>query len=183
MDQPLAQPGVVRFSPTDTVKRFPFLSLSARMDGVPTDGDWRRLATYVTRRREALGKTQAAVAADGGPSVATLRQIEDGERANYRGGILVRLEQALLWKPGSIDTILAGGEPQVADASGADQGRLADRALPGDDAERIILESDMPPVEKVRWIARLRAAREAAERERAEQAREVIRTWREARGA
>lgn len=73
--------------------------------------DWRRLGMYVSSRRNELGLTQAAVQANGGPSVATQRQIESGANDGYRGGILSRLEQALGWRAGSASAVLAGGEP------------------------------------------------------------------------
>lgn len=88
-----------------------FHSVSRSMGGVPTNADWQRLAQHITNRRNALGLTQAQVAAAGGPSVATMRLVEGALQTSYRGSVLGRLEAALQWQPGSIDRILAGGDP------------------------------------------------------------------------
>lgn len=83
----------------------------------PPDSDWQRLADYVTRRRTQLGMTQGEVQAAGGPSVATMRLLEGAMQQGYRAVILGRLEEALRWRPGSVATILAGGEPTTVDRS------------------------------------------------------------------
>jgi hypothetical protein len=73
--------------------------------------DWRLLADAVIKRRTDLGMTQQDVQAAGGPGTATLRNIEGAHQMSYRGVILGRLERVLRWEPGSIDAILAGGDP------------------------------------------------------------------------
>lgn len=113
----------------------------------PEDSDWERLADYVTRRRTQLGMTQAAVQAAGGPSVATMRLIEGAMQRSYRGVILGRLEEVLRWVTGSVDAILAGGEPTEAE-----RGAPASRP-PKLDPEllRIVMlmaDPDVPPKEK-----------------------------------
>lgn len=89
-----------------------FQDVSANMAHMALPGpDWRGLAEHVKRRRNAFGLTQADVQAAGGPSVALIRQIENGVEGNYRGTVIGRLEQALRWQPGSIEAILGGGGP------------------------------------------------------------------------
>jgi hypothetical protein len=76
-----------------------------------TGMDWGRLAERVRGRRRELGLTHAQVAAAGGPAVSTMVRIEAAARTGYRGGTLGRLERVLRWDGGSIEAILAGGEP------------------------------------------------------------------------
>jgi hypothetical protein len=56
--------------------------------------------------------TQQDVQAAGGPSVATIRNIEGAHQTGYRREVLGRLEQALRWAPGSVQRILDGGDPE-----------------------------------------------------------------------
>lgn len=74
-----------------------------------------RLARIVVARRRDLHLTQEDVNDRGGPSTATLRQIEQGREVDYRRGTILPLEQILGWTPGSIQTVLRGGQPTVAD--------------------------------------------------------------------
>lgn len=83
---------------------------------------WGTLGEAVRHRRKELGLTQADVTARGGPSVETLRAIE-----NNRAGRLGRqsrraLEQAIQWDFGSIDVVLEGGTPQLIATSAAETG-------------------------------------------------------------
>lgn len=73
--------------------------------------DWQRLAKYVVDRRNAYGWTQEDVRAAGGPSTATMRLIEGALQDSYKPRVIASLERALLWKPGSVDEVLAGKEP------------------------------------------------------------------------
>ena len=70
---------------------------------------WERLGAEVRDRRSALGLTQADVTARGGPSVLTLRAIENNRAGRMTPRLRRALETALNWAPGSIDAILAGG--------------------------------------------------------------------------
>jgi hypothetical protein len=72
-----------------------------------------RLGRLVRARRKALKLTQADIQASGGPSTATLRLIENGKHTDFRTSTSQPLERALLWQPGSIASILRGGEPGV----------------------------------------------------------------------
>lgn len=97
-----------------------FQEFSAKIAVMALDsGDWRRLGEHVLRRREDLGLTQPEVQAAGGPSTATMRLIERAERSSYRGSILRSLERALHWRTGSVEVILAGGDPISSDATGS----------------------------------------------------------------
>ncbi len=74
---------------------------------------WEALGDAVRQRRKELGLTQADEAARGGPSVETVRAIE-----NNRAGRLGRqsrraLERAIEWDVGTIDAVLEGAAPRV----------------------------------------------------------------------
>lgn len=72
---------------------------------------WEHLARLIRERRAELGLTQREVHSVGGPSPATLYQLESGHRGSYRPHILRRLERALGWGAGSVRRALAGGLP------------------------------------------------------------------------
>ena len=71
-----------------------------------------RLGHHVVSRRVALGYRNRTDLADSLQfTVRTLADIEHGVR-KASPGTYALLENKLAWAPGSIDTILAGGEPQ-----------------------------------------------------------------------
>ena len=71
-----------------------------------------RLGHHVVSRRVALGFRNRTDLADSLQfTVRTLADIEHGVR-KASPGTYAMLENKLAWAPGSIDTILAGGEPQ-----------------------------------------------------------------------
>jgi hypothetical protein len=71
-----------------------------------------RLGQYVMSRRVALGFRNRTDLADSLKfTVRTLSDIENGVR-KASPGTYAMLENKLAWAPGSIDTILAGGEPK-----------------------------------------------------------------------
>lgn len=72
---------------------------------------WRRLARAVATRRAELRLNQGDLHPRGGPSLATVQSIESARTDTYRQRTLVDLERALDWKSGSVDAVLAGGEP------------------------------------------------------------------------
>ena len=73
-----------------------------------------RLGDYIVSRRVALGCRNRTDLANTLPlTVRTLADIEQGVRKASRGTYAM-LEKKLAWTPGSIDTILAGGEAQEA---------------------------------------------------------------------
>lgn len=77
----------------------------------PTSSGWHRLATLVKDRRRALSLTQDEIKPAGGPSAATVRNIENATQDSYKPWVLSSLERALGWEAGSIASILTGGEP------------------------------------------------------------------------
>src|SRR6478609_5800691 len=71
-----------------------------------------RLGHYIVSRRVALGYRNRTDLADSLQfTVRTLADIEHGVR-RASPGTYAMLENKLAWAPGSIDTILAGGEPK-----------------------------------------------------------------------
>ena len=71
-----------------------------------------RLGHYIVSRRVALGCRNRTDLANSLPfTVRTLADIEQGVR-KASPGTYAMLENKLAWAPGSIDTILAGGEPR-----------------------------------------------------------------------
>ena len=74
--------------------------------------DLERLGHYVVSRRVALGyRNRTDLASSLQFTVRTLADIEHGVRKASPGSYAM-LENKLSWTPGSIDTILAGGEPK-----------------------------------------------------------------------
>jgi hypothetical protein len=94
-------------------------------------GDWSRLARYVIDRRNELGLTQEDVRAAGGPSTATLRNIEGALQDSYKPGSLAKLERVLGWATGSVRKILDGQEPGIAHQGAARLEHMASRRAPG----------------------------------------------------
>ena len=71
-----------------------------------------RLGHYIVSRRVALGYRNRTDLADSLQfTVRTLADIEHGVR-KASPGTYAMLENKLAWAPGSIDTVLAGGEPK-----------------------------------------------------------------------
>ena len=74
--------------------------------------DLERLGHHVVSRRVALGyRNRTDLASSLQFTVRTLADIEHGVR-KASPGTYAMLENKLAWAPGSIDTVLAGGEPQ-----------------------------------------------------------------------
>jgi len=95
---------------------------------------WQRLARLVTHRRVQLGHaSQTEFASASGLKIRTLNNIENARRPGYDPSTIALLEQGLQWQPGSVEAILAGGEPTpavVADAPvDVDQLKEARRVL------------------------------------------------------
>src|SRR5437764_15467952 len=74
--------------------------------------DLERLGHHVVSRRVALGyRNRTDLASSLQFTVRTLADIEHGVR-KASAGTYAMLENKLAWAPGSIDTILAGGDPK-----------------------------------------------------------------------
>lgn len=81
--------------------------------------DIERLGTYVKARREELGLTQKDLARHGGPSDTTVSKIEMGKTDRIQPKTARELDEALRWRSGSSESIMAGGKPvelEFADA-------------------------------------------------------------------
>jgi hypothetical protein len=103
-----------------------------------------RLGHYIVSRRVALGfRNRTDLANSLQFTVRTLADIEHGVR-KASPGTYAMLENKLSWAPGSIDTILAGGEPNelVVKLRGGAPGRLshAADALSRASTEELLLE-------------------------------------------
>jgi transcriptional regulator with XRE-family HTH domain len=81
---------------------------------------WERLGHDVRARRTELGLTQSEVADRGGPSVETLRTVENNRAGRLSPRMRRALERVLRWQSGGIDAVLAGGSAvRAADAGRA----------------------------------------------------------------
>ena len=104
-----------------------------------------RLGHHVVSRRVALGYRNRTDLADSLQfTVRTLADIEHGVR-KASPGTYAMLENKLAWAPGSIDTILAGGEPQetvveLRRPSSAPLAHAATDALSRTSTEELLLE-------------------------------------------
>ena len=72
--------------------------------------DWPNLARHAKKRRDQLRLKQSDLP---GLSPATVTKIENAAQSTYWDSTLVSLEVALGWAPGSVESILAGGEPTL----------------------------------------------------------------------
>ncbi|MCV7275728.1 helix-turn-helix domain-containing protein [Mycolicibacter arupensis] len=71
----------------------------------------KRLGGAVVARRTELGmRTTKALAELANLSTRMLGDVENGRRSNFSPGAKAQIERALQWEPGSIDSLLAGGE-------------------------------------------------------------------------
>ena len=87
-------------------------SISLPTDQHLPNSNLERLGHYIVSRRVALGFRNRTDLADSLQfTVRTLADIEHGVR-KASPGTYAMLENKLAWAPGSIDTILAGGEPK-----------------------------------------------------------------------
>lgn len=68
-----------------------------------------RLGGLVRQRRDALNLSQRVAANNADVSDETWLKIENGRKVSDRS--LAKAERALGWRPGTIDHILAGGDP------------------------------------------------------------------------
>ena len=76
--------------------------------------DWERVARVVATRRRSLGLSQDDVAEASGGTISkpVLSLVENARQSSYKPRTLAGLERALRWRPGSIDRILAGLDPE-----------------------------------------------------------------------
>lgn len=74
--------------------------------------DWKALGQAVINRRADLGYTQRELAARMNMSERILGAIEQAERGSYARSTVRALERGLLWEAGSVESLLAGGQPK-----------------------------------------------------------------------
>lgn len=128
------------------------------LDNVPMPADWDRLAALVIARRVELGhKTRAPLVEASGISLRTLGDIENGRRPSYDPATIAALEQALEWAPGSVTSIVNGGEPTPrAKADTGILGQSSARYAPRDEALIKVMQSnDLSDEQKARIIREL----------------------------
>lgn len=81
---------------------------------------WRRLGELLTARRVALGGANRTRFMEEQGVVKQSRIISDielGKRTNYERGTLSLIEHVYGWKPGSIERVLRGGDPEVVEVA------------------------------------------------------------------
>jgi hypothetical protein len=82
---------------------------------------WKDLGAKLEQRRGQLGygyRQRGAFVRDRGGtmSVKTIARLERGERDHYPPATVASFETLYGWRPGSIERVLSGGEPELADA-------------------------------------------------------------------
>jgi transcriptional regulator with XRE-family HTH domain len=91
----------------------------------------RRLAEAVKRRRFELGIAQDDLADRGGPSVVTVRQVEQAKLRRPQGLTMAALDRALGWASGSAARVwLDGDEPTVVVVEILNEGGVGARSNP-----------------------------------------------------
>jgi DNA-binding XRE family transcriptional regulator len=141
--------------------------------------DWQRLAHHITARRTELGHTNRDTLADQATvSPRTLGDLETGRKTNYYPSTLARIERALQWTTGSIDTILNGGDPTPLNNPGrptSQPARPDDGNVSGDEALIRVMSSPHLNDDQRRQIMDiLLKEKAAADRARAEHAQHLI---------
>lgn len=72
---------------------------------------WHSVGDYVRRRRIESKLSRAQFAERLGISLRTLDNIENAERDTYRRDTIVSVEAGMMWQPGSVAAVVAGGQP------------------------------------------------------------------------
>jgi len=100
---------------------------------------WQRLARLVTHRRVQLGHaSQTEFASASGLKIRTLNNIENARRPGYDHSTIALLEQGLQWQPGSVEAVLAGGDPTPAVPAVADAPPDVDQLK---EARRVLIDA------------------------------------------
>ena len=108
----------------------------------------QRLAELMDARRLELGLRWQDVAAAGDVSIKTLYSVRTGHSAVPR--LTARkVDKGLHWEPGSVERVLAGGDPQPL----AGPALVPARPLPADDPEIAALIRDWPELETIWALA------------------------------
>lgn len=85
-----------------------------------TTRDWEQLARAIRTARRSHGWTQGGLAAAAKVGLSTVQRLESGRGYSRWPLGLDRVERSLEWSPGSVDAVLAGGEP-TSSAAPAEQ--------------------------------------------------------------
>lgn len=123
-------------------------------DPADEEPDWTALASEVQRRRVELRLRQSDLEAHGGPSAATVRNIEQASRTSYTARTFMQLETALQWPRGHVDDLLAGTATDDEAASCGDLRRLAHHGGPSSRAVRDIEAARLEPITEAGTAAR-----------------------------
>lgn len=94
------------------------------------DRDWVRLGSALKSDREAQGFTQKEVAQHLDASVSSIQVIERGQSFSKPTRTIRKFAKLLAWTDGSVDQVLAGGDPNHVTASGSASASV--REVPAD---------------------------------------------------
>lgn len=89
------------------------------MNAPPDREQWVRLGELIKLRMATRSLHPNDIEEAGGPKPTKLREIVNGRAQTIRQSLKVNLEKVLDWTPGSIDLVLAGGDP-IARLTAAD---------------------------------------------------------------
>jgi hypothetical protein len=112
------------------------------MDTYPYEA-WLRLGRMLERRRGELGygfRQRARFARERGGgkiSVKTISRLEKGERDSYPESTVGTVEMMYQWAPGSIETVLTGGEPHALLISPQGRNPITTEYAPPTSGERL----------------------------------------------
>lgn len=96
--------------------------------------DWVRLGAAVKAARKAMGITQPQLGDAAGVKRATVQNIEGGQEFTRVTPTLRAIERAVGWQEGSIEVVLAGGDPIAEGAAPLPEPepvRSLSRSVPG----------------------------------------------------
>lgn len=121
--------------------------------------NWEKLGQRVRARRLSRGWSQATVADQGGPSDTLQTRIENGQWRPTRGvdETLSKIDNGMLWTPGSSSATLADGEPTPIED--AQEGASAGAAEP--DVRDPLAEHEAELTNSLEWSEKLIEAAEA----------------------
>lgn len=154
------------------------------MNNMNDNRDWQRLGRLLINRRVELGyKRRVAFAkAHGLSNDRSISAIENAERQNFSPATIASFELYYEWEPGSIDTVLAGGDPTPREGATTQRATLAeysDSELLLDLARRLtegqLAAARLAQLESLNDIAKLPPPTSDEERKRDDQAHRSLR--------
>lgn len=126
---------------------------------------WQRLAAKLTERRATLRpewSERTTFARDTGLSYRSISDLETARRDNYKASWLVKVEKAYEWEPGSIQSVLAGGEPAERGSTPTplpQKGSSQSASAPEYDGERVGPDDLLHADERLLWRDEARGRR------------------------